>query len=410
MPVGLKAFLDALPSAGSSPYAYAAYVVVAGVWALYVWRAGQPQREARRILAMYKDGDDARTDALRELTGNAPPIGLPAADILAWVRIQATNRGRGLLLAAYLTTLGTIIIVGVVALVRGKTDASSPLSARITLKEIADDRCASLPQGAKLVATFAGKARTIDVVNGCEAAMSWTDTGTPVQARFGLREAGTYALTDPTRTFWIKGGEDVSLGVTPTGEVQPRLKVLLLPYTNENAPTRTSAFLRTILQSKIQALADSLVLRDPGTPASKLKIVEAQDSSMSLDELRQRWLGDHLLEISSGILHANGADTIARSRVYLGDLTTPSSLVLEMGVNEKDFSQSNDSHALALLVALAADAEKTHAPRRAILAYVGEAAKICQDLPVTNEGIRQLKRSIADIASRWNPRAGSLCQ
>ena len=73
MPAGLKAFLDALPSVGSSPYAYAAYVVVAGVWALYVWRAGQPQREARRILAMYKDGDDARTDALRELTGMRRP-------------------------------------------------------------------------------------------------------------------------------------------------------------------------------------------------------------------------------------------------------------------------------------------------------------------------------------------------
>ena len=245
------------------------------------------------------------------------------------------------------------------ALVRGKADASPPLSARINLKEIADDRCASLPQGAKLVATLAGKARTIDIFNGCEAAMSWTDAGAPVQARFGLRDAGTYALTDPTRTFWIKGGADVSLSVTPTAEVQPRLKVLLLPYTNENAPTRTPAFLRTILQSKIQALADSLVLRDPGTPASKLKVVEAQDSSMSLDDLRQRWLGDHLLEISSGILHANGGDTIARSRVYLGDLTTPSSLVLEMGVNEKDFSQSNDSHALALLVALAADAVPT---------------------------------------------------
>jgi hypothetical protein len=111
----LQPFLNALPTAATSPYAYAAYVLLLGSWLVSLWLGGRPQRQTQKILATFRD-DAARNTALARLLGESPPRGLPKEQILQWAQSQTGAKSKTYLLIGYVATLVTVIIIGVVAL------------------------------------------------------------------------------------------------------------------------------------------------------------------------------------------------------------------------------------------------------------------------------------------------------
>jgi hypothetical protein len=85
---------------------------------------------------------------------------------------------------------------------------------------------------------------------------------------------------------------------------EPRRKILLLPYaSNEPDGAKQREMLTAILRSKIDTLAERIMQREPATAISRLKLetVEQLDT-MRGEDRRKRWVSEHLLEISSGIL------------------------------------------------------------------------------------------------------------
>ena len=87
----MTAFLQALPTAATSPYAFAAYGLALIAWVLTLWLRYRPQRETNKILERFED-DKTRRDALTSLLGQAPPKGLARNEIMDWVRIQSQDK------------------------------------------------------------------------------------------------------------------------------------------------------------------------------------------------------------------------------------------------------------------------------------------------------------------------------
>ncbi len=110
-------FLVHLKDAGSSTLALAAYIIVALLWALRSWLAYRPQVKAKQILAMYKS-DVERSRALAALLGTEPPRGLQRDAILAWTAMQISRQTRLLVVAAYVATLLTAVVIVGMALFR----------------------------------------------------------------------------------------------------------------------------------------------------------------------------------------------------------------------------------------------------------------------------------------------------
>src|SRR5687767_8440702 len=106
----MSGFLQALPAAATSPYAFVAYVLALVAWAVSLWIRYRPQRETQKILSRFKD-DSSRVDALTKLLGQAPPKGLARSDILEWVRIQSREKTKTYLLVAYLALVFAVIVV-----------------------------------------------------------------------------------------------------------------------------------------------------------------------------------------------------------------------------------------------------------------------------------------------------------
>ena len=124
-------FLKSLKDVGSSPLALIGYVVVIGAWVTRAVLLMRPQVEAKNILQMYKT-ERERTKALRELIGNAPPPGLKDADIVVWVKVQASIQNKQLLLAAYISTLIlATVLIGIA--INQSVDRSTPVLERSTV-------------------------------------------------------------------------------------------------------------------------------------------------------------------------------------------------------------------------------------------------------------------------------------
>lgn len=409
-----KLFLDALPTVAKSPYALVAYALLAAVWALRLWQVGRPQREASKILSQFKD-DERRGAALTQLVGNAPPRGLPRDQVLEWVRIQSSGRDRGFVLAAYIATLTAAIIIAVVTLMRTSGGGAARVAtSTVRLIELSDDSCAGLPHGAKLVARIDGRTVTAAIVNECEALLSWRAAADgPRQVTLQLQGGGQYQLSEPERSYWVQPNVPVDVRLARGQRKEPRRKILLLPYASEQADgSKQREFLAAILRSKIDTLAERIMQREPATALSRLKLETGdQLGAMSAEDRRKRWVSDHLLEISSGILFSKDGRTTARGQLYLGELADPPSIQLDLALDPEAFGKLNDSHALALVFALAVDAEQAGAPKHVITAYLDEATQLCQQLGGTgDDGLRRLKVSVATLLQRWNGAAGELCK
>jgi hypothetical protein len=124
--VDLTSFFYGLKQVSASPLALVGYVVVVGAWTLRTWLLVRPQRQARRILGLFKT-DSERVTALRALLGAEPPRGLSGPQTLEWARIQAGSNSRLLLLIAYVVTLITAcLIIGLTVQTARSIDADLP--------------------------------------------------------------------------------------------------------------------------------------------------------------------------------------------------------------------------------------------------------------------------------------------
>ena len=122
----LTSFLNGLKHVSGSPLALVGYVVVAGAWTLRTWLLVRPQRQARKILGLFKT-DSERVTALKALLGTEPPRGLSGPQTLEWTRIQAGSNSKILLLVAYVVTLITAcLIIGLAVQSARSIDADRP--------------------------------------------------------------------------------------------------------------------------------------------------------------------------------------------------------------------------------------------------------------------------------------------
>jgi hypothetical protein len=289
----------------------------------------------------------------------------------------------------------------------GSSRVESEHTTRVYLRRLADDTCAELPPTAKLLLTIGKATTTWPIVNRCESAISWR--GHP-QASFDLKGGGDFVLAEPDHVYWLDPGQVIDLHATLSKE--PRVKVLLLPYRSADvASANRGVLLRAMLEEKLTRLADQLEQVDPTSAAKRLKLVAAEGAdSMSNEERDQRWHSEHLLEISSGLMFGREGVIFAKSDLFLGDLTTPPSFSVEMKVEPEEFERTNDSQALAVVIALARDAERLGEPSHVVTAYLNQVTNLCQQLKETGEDVRVLKNSAADLVARWDPTARSLCR
>lgn len=311
-----------------------------------------------------------------------------------------------MLLGAYVATLVAAIIVVVVALVR-RPDETATTTVRF--QRLSDSSCANLPEGAQLLATIDGSRQRVRVVNGCEAVVRWqTATG---QTSFVLEHASDYELANPAQVHWLKGNSALDVPVVQKGTKEPRLKVVLLPYVQTDTSRQSARdLLSRILQSKLTSLSSLMAAREPGAALARLRVVSEDHPSLSLHQLQEKWLKEHLLEIASGIIFTRSGRLVARSEIYLGELADPPSLALDLDLHEDQFGQVNDSHALALVYALAMDAEKIGQPAHVILAYLDQATQLCQQLAASEPGLATLKKSVSSLVRRWNAEAAAKCR
>jgi hypothetical protein len=406
--LGFEAFLKALPEAAKSPLGLTAFAFALAVWAFRVWHVQRPQQQAKNIIAKFSS-DQQRLDALRLALKEDPPAGLSGeAAILDWVKIQAKAKSAGFLLVAYIASLAAIVLVVVIALMR---PGAGRAVATVRLIDQADDSCVQLSSGAQLVVVVAGKSQTVPIVNGCEAQVSWLAGDGPTAATFSLQGTPAFHLSEPDRVHWLAPNKTIQIDAVSALGVAPRVKILLMPYVSgEGGNQDRGEFLRRMMESKLHALSEQLG-NEPSSPVKNLLLILSTESGPLSDaERRKKWVSGHLLEISSGILFSKDGHLMARGDLYLGELAEPSSFELDMPLDPSAFKRANDSHALALVYALAADAERIKQPEHLIATYLQRATALCQELVnEQGEGIKNLKRSVASLMGRWDKTSATSC-
>jgi hypothetical protein len=400
----LRAFLNALPAAATSPYAYAAYVLALVAWVATFWLRNQPQRESQKILTEFRD-DAARNEALARLLGQAPPEGLAKKQILDWVNIQTRAKSRTYLLIAYLATLVAAIVIVVVALTLARSgdsrsDHGRDLTVRFAAAEGTD--CLPLPESARVTVSADGAEPKWGKVVGCEAHFPWAfDWRAGQRARVWIEGAGAFDRADADQTYTL--GDSRWIVALRSAETAPRLLIQLFDYAaSEAEPRERFAQFQTIVRNKIQMLVESLAARHPRCRyVADLRIVRAdRPLPSSPRETLAEWRDSNALAFFSGLVFRRNADVVVRSQPYFGELVLHvpeiSRLQLDLKIDEQEFSQTTDSHSLALLYALAMDARRLGYSHDVIFTYLGEAVSVARGMDSSVPGIALLKSALRD--------------
>ncbi len=398
----IKAFLDALPSAASSPYALAAYALVLAAWVLNAWQAQKPQKETRRILATFKS-DGERRQALADLLGVQPPAGLAKNQILDWVRLQSSGRNKTYLLIAYLATLAAILVVVVVALARG--DRAGPRSA-IRVRFVASGGtldCIPLPSTARLTLALPGGRSGTARINDCTAEVGWDGSWKPSwTARLTLAGAPGFALADPQAGYRL-GDSEWAVALAPKPQA-PRLTIELFDYSGAGASAeRRDSFQQfcTIIRNKINMLIESLAAGNKSFAyLADLRVARVtRELAGSPNETLAQWRDSYALALFSGLFFNRDQALYVRSQPFLGELAPkfPSSRIqLDLRIDENEFSQTVDSHSLVVLYALAMDAQRLGYPKDVVFALLGEAVSIARGLDSSVAGVGPLKDAVRE--------------
>lgn len=397
----LQPFLNALPTAATSPYAYAAYVLLLGAWLVSLWLRGQPHRQTQKILEGFRD-DAARNAALAKLLGESPPQGLPREQILEWAQAQARAKSKTYLLIGYVATLVTIVIVMVVALTLARSDSGADKGQPPTLRfaAVEGSDCLSLPATARVTVVVEGAEPQQAPITGCEARLDWAlDWRAGRQAQVRLDGAGPFERAEPNRGYRL-GDSRWVIALRPTAAA-PRLLIQLFDYApSEGQQRQRFRQFQSIVRNKIQMLAESLASQHPECKyVGDLRIVGIdRQLASSPREVLAEWRATNALAFFSGLVFEKEAQVIVRSQPYFGELAVDvpgiSRIQLDLKVDEQEFSQTTDSHSLALLYALAMDARRLGYSRDVIFTYLAEAVSVARGIDSDVPGIALLKRAL----------------
>lgn len=395
----IRAFLNALPTAATSPYAYAAYALALAAWVASGWLGAQPQRESQKILQRFKS-DRERNEALARLLGQAPPDGLSKKDLLPWVQLQTQAKSKTYLLIAYLATLFALIVIIVVALT-GSARTADQSGRGPTVRFTAADGagCLPLPAAARATVSTDNAEAQQAAIDGCQVQFPWAiDWRSGEQAKLSLIDVGPFERSDPDRTYRLGDAEWV-VRLRPVANA-PRLLIQLFDYAASDAEQRDRfGQFETIVRNKAQLLADRLS-RDPKYAyLADLRIVRAKRQlASSPNETLGEWRGTNALLFLSGMLFRRNTDIVVRSQPFFGELalTVPeiSGVQLDLTVDVQEFSQTADSHSLALLYALAMDARRLGYSTDIVSTFLGQAQSVAADLDSSSPGIAQLKSAL----------------
>lgn len=396
----MGAFLQALPAAATSPYAYAAYALALVAWVLTLWLKYRPQRETEKILSRFKD-DAGRTQALTALLGQAPPKGLARTEILEWVRIQSREKTKGYLLVAYLALVFAVIVIVVVAITSPPKVAGAPESPVIRFAALDGAECLPLPAGVRVTVSVPRATPQEAPVTGCEARLPWAiDWRAGQRAKIEVAGAGSFERVEPDKDYRL-GDARWIVAMRPSATA-PRLIVQLFDYaTSEGGPEQQLAQFQTIVRNKIQMLAQSISLRSPLCKyVADLRVERTpRQLASSPNATLAEWRSSGALLFLSGLLFRRESDLIVRSQPFFGELggeTDVSRVQIDLRINEDEFGQTTDSHSLALLYALAMDARRRGQSNDVVLVFLGEAVSTAQGLDSSVPGVMMLKNALRD--------------
>ncbi len=393
-------FLQALPAAATSPYAYAAYALALIAWVVTLWLRLRPQRETQKILADFND-EGERNRALTVLLGQAPPKGLARTEILDWVRIQSQDKTKGYLLVAYLALVFAVIVIVVVALT-GQVAPSTSLPGPVIRFAAADGtQCLPLPDGVRVtVRTSRADPQEADVV-GCEAKLPWAfDWRAGDAATIDIAGAGAFERVEGAKTYRL--GDATWVVAMRPGASAPRLIVQLFDYASTEAGSdQQLTQFHTIVRNKFQMLAQSMSIRNPLCKyVADLRVERApRQLASSPNATLAEWKNSGALLFLSGLFFRRESDVIVRSQPFFGDLGSEadiSRIQIDLRIHANEFGRTTDTHSLALLYALAMDARRRGQPTDVVLLFLGEAVSTAQGLDSAVPGVLPLKNALQD--------------
>lgn len=396
----MAAFLQALPSAATSPYAFVAYALALIAWGFSLWMQYRPQRETQKILSKFKD-DGARVEALTRLLGQAPPKKLAAADTLEWVRIQSREKTKIYLLIAYLALIFAVIVVVVVAITGYGETVGREHGPVIRFAAMDGADCLPLPPGVRVTVNATGAAPQSAAVTDCQATLPWAIDWRPGRsAQLDVTGASGFERVDAAKTYRL-GDAEWLVTMRPVATA-PRLVVQLFDYATSDATLdQQLGQFHTIVRNKIQMLAQSIATRDPQCVyVADLRVQQTRRQlTLSASATLAEWRNSGALLFLSGLFFRNGADPVVRSQPFFGELAGPSDVgrvQIDLAVNPDEFARTTDSHSLAVLYALAMDAKRRGQPNAVVITFLGEAMSIASGLDAKVPGVAPLKNAVLD--------------
>ena len=396
----MAAFLQALPAAATSPYAFVAYALALIAWGFSLWMQYRPQRETQKILSKFKD-DGARIKALTSLLGQAPPKGLARADTLEWVRIQSREKTKIYLLIAYLALIFALIVVVVVAITGYGATAGREDGPVIRFAAMDGADCLPLPSGVRVTVNATGAAPQSAAVTDCQAKVPWAiDWRAGRSAQLEVTGASGFERVDAAKTFRLGDAEWI-VTMRPVATA-PRLVVQLFDYATSDASLdQQLGQFHTIVRNKIQMLAQSIATRDPACLyVGDLRVQQTKRQlTSSPSATLAEWRNSGALLFLSGLFFRSGTDPVVRSQPFFGELAGQSDVgrvQIDLAINPDEFARTTDSHSLAVLYALAMDAKRRGQPNTVVLTFLGEAISIASGLDSKVPGVMPLKNAILD--------------
>jgi hypothetical protein len=397
-----SAFLQALPAAATSPYAYAAYIVALGAWVVTIWLRGQPERKSQKILEGYKN-DAARNTALAQLLGQAPPDNLPKKEILEWVRLKAAEKSRGYLLIGFLALLVTLIVIVVVALTTSRElPATPPASFAVVFAGDDGVDCLNLPGTVEVTVAADGALPQSKRIDGCRAQFAWAqDWRLGRYATVKVAGIDAFERVSPEQRYRL-GEQEWKVALRPIA-TKPRLLVEIFEY---QTPTPTPEDKRLaeqfhgLIREKIEVLADSLATRHPACKyLMDLRVAQAtRKPAESPGQRIQEWRATNALLFLSGSLIRKESAYFVNSLPYFGDLAANDApirnLRLELSIDASELRKTTDSHSLAFLYAMAMDARRLKLPKDVVVIFLADANSIASQMDETIPGVRELKTAV----------------
>ncbi len=399
----MSPFLSQLETAASSPLALAAYALVLAAWLLRAWQVQKPQRESRRILGQFED-DEARSRALGALLGTEPPRGLAQADILEWVRLQSKGNTKIYLLIAYLATLAAVLVLVASALFFPKVASSGNIKVRFR-GPLQD--CFPLPVST-LTVSIPRQPDLALISGGCDIEIPWNSAWKESDsALLSLPGGINVALANPSVKYSLKD-RNWSVEVHVRGG-SPRLTIQLFDYAGAGErPERRELFDQfcEIVRNKISMLSEAMVSRNKECAyVAQIQVIrQKRELDLSPRDRLEHWRQTHSLQLLSGMLLDSGGKTSVRSQPFHGDLAAGagSRIQLEMKIDANEFSQTADTHSLAVLYALALDARAMGRPDDVVFTYLAEAVSIARGLDSSLPGVSLLKDALRNAFTQAN--------